>query len=767
MGKLYSNSFKLLCWVLLALSPEYLSAAPQANKVSLGLGAYYTAPKSGSDPTPRSATYVTGEALGKAAPTNQWYSSVMFEQWSRVIHAHPMTYRATERGFEVGLPTRKVTTNSGSRDVLYPHVPAIVVSPVSFKPKDARLAQFSDWMATIDMASDASHQLKVSVLHGSPFSYYECSDGDVSFKLSAPPQIITNPTTSGQESRVAAFKLLDHAYAIFAPTGSNWDWSDPTNPKLHLPSNARYFSVAGLPDSNQSTVQQFLEVAYAFPTDTKVDWQYDIQTSKVRTIFKVTTTAKEGTNQSTVMGLYPHQWSNLSVPLSVKHSYDSIRGQIKLVTGNQFAIEHTYHGFVPWWGGLTTPSYIQNVKSVLVGDLAKSGQLFNKMGRGTYSIGKGLGAVAQLMSVAEAEGRLETRDELLALLKKRFESWFDGSRNTYFIEDQKLGTFIGVPQEYNSISEMNDHHFHYGYWIMGAAHIALRDPAWASPQQWGGMVNKLIADIATDERGRTDYPFLRNFDIYEGHSWASGTAIPFDDGNNQESSSEAINAWAGLIIWAEATGNTRLRDLGVYLYTSEIASTQQYWFDPEQKVFPADYGKPLAAQVFGGKYSYNTWWTQEPRQITGINMLPITTASTYLGQYPDHAKSVVSGLPAEVKAYTARGMSDGTPKDIWQDIIASYVGLGDAEAGLSQWNNKGTVEFGETRTHTMHYLYSLNEMGVPDFGVTANTSMYSVFKNNNGVRTYLVYNAKDSIVSVNFSDGKSIEVNPRSLVKIQ
>ena len=40
-------------------------------------------------------------------------------------------------------------------------------------------------------------------------------------------------------------------------------------------------------------------------------------------------------------------------------------------------------------------------------------------------------------------------------------------------------------------------------------------------------------------------------------------------------------------------------------------------------------------QVFGGKYAYNTWWTQEPRQIFGINLLPITPAST-MGELADH-----------------------------------------------------------------------------------------------------------------------------------
>ena len=61
----------------------------------------------------------------------------------------------------------------------------------------------------------------------------------------------------------------------------------------------------------------------------------------------------------------------------------------------------------------------------------------------------------------------------------------------------------------------------------------------------------LVSDIATTTRGGTAFPFLRNFDPYEGHSWASGVGLG-DAGNNQEPSSEAVNAWAGLILWGEA-----------------------------------------------------------------------------------------------------------------------------------------------------------------------------------------------------------------------
>jgi len=756
------------CLSLLGAASAATAASPD-GAVAIGLGTYHTTPKGGmlaADATPPKAEYRSGDAVGKAAPTNQWYSSVMFQRWSQPIHAHPMTYRPTEEGFELGLPTKRVAVEGGGRKVelSYPHVPAVVVAPLGFKPKDARLAGFSDWLAKISMASAEGDALKVTVLHGSPFSYYELSKGDVRFRLAATPRVLFNPQDPAHDSRVAAFAVDGHSYAIFAPTGATWDWSQPTELVLRLPDAARFFSVAGLPDDREATIRDFLAVAYAFPRDTRVDWAYDEKASKVKTTFRIDTVAMEGQNLTTLMGLYPHQWSAMSPTPSSAHQFESVRGPIRLIPGNSFTVSRTYNGVVPLWSGLQNAASKESVDSLLAGDYAKSDQLFTKQGRGTYWIGKALGAVAQLMSVAEAQGQMKTRDALLETLKDRLESWFDGEHAYYFAQDSSLGTFIGLPQEYNSVTNMNDHHFHYGYWIMASAHVALRDPAWASNEKWGGMVGKIIADIATEERGRADFPFLRNFDPYEGHSWASGDA-DFDAGNNQESSSEAVNAWAGLILWGEATGNRRLRDLGIYLYTSEIASVQQYWFDLNRQVLAPEFGKPFASMVFGGKYAYNTWWTQEPRQILGINLLPFTPASTYLGADPAFIRKTMAALPGEVKNYEKNGATDGTPADIWQDVLVSFFALADPDAALALWNRRGSVEFGDTRTRTLYWVHSLQEMGLPDFTVTADTPLYAVFKDKSGAPTYLAYNARDTATRVTFSTGKTMDVPARSLVR--
>ncbi len=745
-----------------------MAAGGADDGVTLGAGRYFTKPKSGllgGDVVPPRAEFLAQDAVGRAVPTNQWYSSVIFERDPHPIHALPMTYRAGKAGFEIGMPTRLLhVIDAVQREVRYPHVAAIVASPLGFTPQDARLARSSDWLAQFRLAAADGSALTATVLHGSPFSYYDCSSGDMRFKFSGKPRLLADPAVAGADARVAAFTLDGHSYAIFAPSGATWEWRDPSELLLHFGPAGRYFSIAGLPDELPGTLREFLAAAYVFPTDTRVDWRYDRKSSTVESTFTVTTVAKEGKNLTTFMGLYPHQWNALVQRPDSHHQYDSVRGPIRLITGNTFTLRRTYHGIMPYWAGLEDPADRDAVDRLLAGDGAKASQLYTKRGRGTYWVGKGIGATAQLLSVAQAEGKQKMADSLLEGMKSRMQSWFDGNHPTYFMQDAGLGTFVGYPEEYSSIGSMNDHHFHYGYWLTGAAHIALRDPEWLAPAKWGGMVGKIVADIANDERGRADFPFLRNFDPYEGHSWASGNAA-FDDGNNQESSSEAVNAWAALILLGEATGNERLRDLGIYLYTSEIGSVQTYWFDLRRQVLGADYGKPFASMVFGGRYAYNTWWTEEPRQILGINALPITPASLYLGRDPDYVTRVFDDLPAEVAAYQKHGVTDGTPGDIWQDILASYLAIANPAAGAGFWNHNGTVESGETRSHTLYWLLSLKEMGKPDFTVTADTALYAVFKTDGGVPTYLAYNASNSTIHVTFSSGKEMDVGARSLVR--
>ena len=733
-----------------------------AQPVKLGAGGYVLAPKSGDRAVP-AAPMRTEAMLKTAAQTNQWYSTLIFNPKPEVIFVQPLTVQATSAGFELALPDKLIVpTERRDVEVHYPHRDPLVVSPVAFEPGPAKLAKAGDWSIDISMARGADDML-VTVAHGSPYAQFQLSRGDVRLRLPAAGERIE----AGADPRVLALRVKGKPYAAFGPTGVRWEQVSATEWLGRLPAGASYLSVAALPDAKAETLALFTRHAYAFIQDTRVDWRFDAAASAVDTTFKATTRTMEGADNGPLLGLYPHQWfGNASVEGQLGPAFDSVRGKIRLLAASQFKTRSAYTGFVPYWPGVKDAPRSVELADLMKTDQRNARRMMLEIGNGPYWQGKGLQRITKLMDVVEQQGDLNGRDQLLKLAKTRIESWFSGTDGkTYFHYDKALGTVVAYPEEYFSVEQMNDHHFHYGYWIRAMADIALRDPAWAAKGQWGGMVDLLIADIATPERGRADFPFLRNFDPYEGHSWASGIGLgPF--GNNQESSSEAVNAWAGLILWGEATGNRELRDLGVYLYATEIQAIDHYWFDIHGQVFPPEYKSAEASMVFGGKYAHNTWWTDEPRQIKGINLLPITTASTYLGRDPKYVKRSMDALKGEMESHASRAKK-ADPPDIWQDIFAEYLALAEPAMALEQWKRWGSFEPGDTRSHALHWMLGLQEMGTPDFTVTADATLYSVFRRADGRKTYLAYNATKAPISVRFSDGKVLSVAPSTLGRAQ
>ena len=749
----------LMAATLLGLTALSVSAQP----VKLGAGTYHATPQGGDKPPP-AAPFRTAEMLKRAAPTNQWYSTLIFSATPEPIYAQPITVRTTAKGLEFALPGKEVVpTERRDTEIHYSHKNPLLIAPTAFAPGQAKLAGASDWAIDISMAN-GTDDLRSTVAHGSPYAYLRLTRGDLRVTL---PSAGTRFDT-GADARVVALRVGTQHYALFGPTGVRWEQAGPTEWLARMPAGPSHASVAALPDAKPETLTLLTQHAYAFVENTRVDWRYDADKSQVVTSFKASTRAMEGSETRPLLGLYPHHWHrNDSVQARLGPAYDTVRGPIKLLAADGFATTATYASFVPFWPAVQPEGErAEQLKDVMRIDVRNARRMMLEIGKGPYWQGKGIQRITKLMDVTEAQGDKAASRRLLKLVQGRIEDWFSGeSRSTYFHLDKNLGTVVSYPEEYFAVEQMNDHHFHYGYWIRTAAELGLRDPQWASKQQWGAMVDLLVSDIAHTVRGDTTFPFLRNFDPYEGHSWASGVGLG-EWGNNQESSSEAMNAWAGLILWGELNGDTSLRDLGIYLYTTEAEAIQHYWFDLHGLVFAPEYKNVEVSMVFGGKYAHNTWWTDEPRQIKGINLLPVSTASTYMARDKAYILKSVGTLEEDVKTYLARGKGyNDIPKDIWQDIFLKYAALADPVKALNDWQRWGSVELGETRSHTLHWLLSLSQMGTPDLNVTANTTLYAVFKRPDGMKTYLVHNATRQPQKVRFSDGKTLTAAPGELTR--
>ena len=117
--------------------------------------------------------------------------------------------------------------------------------------------------------------------------------------------------------------------------------------------------------------------------------------------------------------------------------------------------------------------------------------------------------------------------------------WTDGSRpretsrcSTYNLNWR---TLVGFPASYGSDRSSTTTTSTTATSSLAAATLARFDPDSARRRPYGGMVDAADRATPTTSTAPTPaIPYLRDFDIYAGHDWASGHGA-FVDGNNQES----------------------------------------------------------------------------------------------------------------------------------------------------------------------------------------------------------------------------------------
>ena len=146
---------------------------------------------------------------------------------------------------------------------------------------------------------------------------------------------------------------------------------------------------------------------------------------------------------------------------------------------------------------------------------------------------------AELTALAQELGYYDLRNKCVSNLKKILSNWLtysgeeDAPFNMYY--HTSWGSMSGDGGDHGMALNLTDHHFLWGYFIYSAAVVAAYDHEFV--EDYGEMVEMLIRDCMNPDKNDDMFPWMRNFDPYEGHSWAGG----FGDnssGNNQESASE-------------------------------------------------------------------------------------------------------------------------------------------------------------------------------------------------------------------------------------
>jgi len=575
--------------------------------------------------------------------TNSWFSSIYNNTLpSAPLFALPGAYQFRSDGLALGFPRPVATPNTvfGSFDPLCTIGTVGAVSRVT-------VARYGDWDARFTVQS-GTNAWQVHMAQGSPVVALDEVEGALTLRC----VLGVNLTRTDEGFLVSRG---NERMLIQAKGTGTYTQNPDTLLEATLSSSLQSYRVLLIPQQSSNSLAFFAKRPWNTILDTEANSE-EGRDNVVRTTYAFRSAEA---SEPVLTTLWPHhRLGNGSG--EVLGTYETVLGTFQLIETTSFTtvLESSVPG----------ASFQEVTDSVAVEAIRKGVRedviLFQKATppTGVYFLGTWLGGLASVAEIADLYDMAQERNELLDILEKYlFQSL---SNFTYEADSQML---IAKNAEFGN-EEGNDHHFHYGYYLRASAVLATLRPGTLSTLE--SMINELALDIANTDRTSTRYPYVRNFSPYNGHSWADGDAA-FADGNNQESTSEALNAWYGVTLWGQVTKNEALQRTGKALFALELASTKAYWFG-ENNPFPAGYNHTMAALVWGGKRDYATWFSGQAMHIHGIEWLPITPASSYLGTLPNFKERNEEILRAHPNPSTHE----------WGDLYTAHLSYFDPEQAV-------------------------------------------------------------------------------------
>lgn len=599
--------------------------------------------------------------------SNQWYSNVFAQFPTEPLYALPAAFQLRPDGLGVSLPT--VTKSPTAIQAPYRTDLLVGLDTPLRKP---RVESIGDWSISLSMSAANGNEIRFVLAHGVPFTVLHSTASTLLFNCAAACDAFVDNTrklTVGETALARTLVLVigDHSYLLAPDRSASMRFSGTA---LQVDGPGRVF-LAVL--DSRAHYELFRGITGAEVWDTRA--APEVVGDQLRTTYSLRTTGA-----IPLVALYPHQAQFLSTPLPALGAYATVRGTLALVRASSFTtvlpLQRPAATFPPL---RSAPSEVDAALRSDIDTYVAAGPPASR----DYQLGVWLGRGANLLLLAQGVELADQRERLLRYLEPVLATSLSD-----FVYDTGQTSVLAKHPEFGN-EKLNDHHFHYGYYIRTAAVLAQADTGYLA--QVRAPIDSLVSDIANRDRSSQRFPYLRNFDVYEGHSWADGFAR-FADGNDEESSSEAVNAWYALYLWSQVTQDPELGSLALYLYTTEIQSVKEYWFGIDGLYTPP-YQHRIASIVWGGKVEFATWFSGNANAIYGIQLLPVTPGSSYLG-----------GLP-QIRSYLADlQASGGSVIGYWADLVLVWLSYYAPQQALDGSRNLSGAELNGPRSLMLYML---------------------------------------------------------------
>lgn len=540
-------------------------------------------------------------ADGIMPPTNKWFSGIALQEIPMTVFPTPLSFIPTSNSFTVDLPgvqtTEKSILNTAAN-------PTIVTIQSSQYYHITRYDEISVDLTYFDINNQAL--ATVTIASGSPYVYIHGKNtAPVAIRSTSPFNTIDTTTF-----RTAANSSVIGISSFYNAPLQQIDGS--VTGTVHKDGLITLYASSSN-DSNETLRQS----ADARVTGVAVDYE------KKDTVYSTSINLQTDTKKPTIYSVLPHQQNEQKKVFSL----DTLYGKQQFIQSDTVTFSTPA---IPALDSLDISNINEADKTILKTQLRHDINATQITAEDTYFAGKQMYRSAQLLDLAVQLGETDSAATIQQKLQRELTLWLkqaDGRSKKAFYFDTKIKGIVGQTPSFGS-DEFNDHHFHYGYFIYAASILAKYSTDFK--QQYQPMVDLLVADIANYQTD-TSLPLRRSFDPYFGHSWASGSS-PFNDGNNQESASEAINAWVATSLWATQTNNQTLRKQSDWMLSNEVQSTMSYWlnYDQNQAPYNQNYTHSISPLNWGGKRDYATFFSAEPSAMLGILLIPMNpTMITY------------------------------------------------------------------------------------------------------------------------------------------
>jgi endoglucanase Acf2 len=754
---------------------------------------------------PVNPSFISSDLLQTAVPSNKWWTSLLVQNYGggNGLYTNPLRSAFSNLGAEI--------TNPGAGFVQYWNpdgyntmanfslaLPDLFLKTTNLNAGyQTHVVDYSDTSVSVSMrnVSDPKDLMVLTYQQGSPYVFAEVATSNTPYFTFGTNGVAgfefysvsgTRLTTSSHEGGGIVVRFVqkhigyqtsrpaqvgqptygDRYFLITTPDQTSFQMTT-SGLSMNL-KDKNYFSVSAI---NQLSDAPFFHQHGLIKTlKGDVSFTVDHKTSIVETTYQVATqNLNNGSYFEPLQYLLPHHYQNSDVTLT-DYEFETVRGFLKLMTGSQFKTRLSFHGLVP---AMTLPtnqefSELQMASYLVDLDLrTQTTDLSNFLNDdGPYWNGKALYPLSQGLIIADQLNDNSLKQSFITKLRYLLTDWFTYSSaedSKYLYYNERWGSVYYSNNDFNSATELSDHAFTHGYLVYASSVLAMYDPTFVA--EYGAMVNYLLNDYLFPTKDDYSKEYLRSFDAWAGHTWAHGFGT-FAEGNNIESSSEAIQSWVAGYLWALQTGDEKLRDAAIYGFAHELSSAKTYMFDYSDTVFKDNYKEyaSVAGMIWGGKYDYATWFGANPTFIYGIQWLP---NGEYISNY---ALDPIERAKLQA-IYSDYLKAKNQVVDTWFANMWSIQALLNPDLALQQFNATKilTDDYPSDLSQTYHLIHGLKTYGNRNTLYVMEISPFvssSIYESQAGEVHAMIWNPTNASQNATFTkpDGSkvTITVQPNS-----